>query len=305
VRARARQAGYTEREVHFVERAFDWSTLLGSARTLSLFAERRLIEIRFSSAPDAAAAKALAELAQDLSPDQIVLIVCPRLDRKVMSAAWAKAVEQHGSIQQIWPIEIQRLPAWVRGRLSQRGFQVDAGIAAMIADRVEGNLLAAHQEIEKLAMLYPPGALTSEQILDAVADSARYDVLQLGEAAMRGQQARALKILEGLRAEGVELTLILWAINKDLQWMARVLPLLRAGRDPDSAMNAVGVWRPRQGAMRHALLRLKAEELRGLIEDAANADRAIKGALRRDPWLELEALVGRFAGVPLVRTRVA
>jgi DNA polymerase-3 subunit delta len=132
-------------------------------------------------------------------------------------------------------------------------------------------------------------------------DSARYDVLQLGETAMRGQAARALKILRGLKAEGVELTLVLWGVNKDLQWLARVEYLVRNGQAADAAMAAEHVWRPRQAAMRQALARLKGNTIAGLLGDAARVDRTIKGALKRDPWTEMEALVARFAGVKLAR----
>jgi DNA polymerase III subunit delta len=150
-------------------------------------------------------------------------------------------------------------------------------------------------------LLLPPGPLTAETILDAVADSARFDVLQLGEAAMRGQTARALRILEGLRGEGVEIVLALWGVNKDLQWLARAQYLMSKGQSADSAMNAIFVWRPRQTAMRQALGRLQPGVVRRLLLDAERVDRAIKGVLRTDPWAELEALVARLSGVRLPR----
>ena len=305
VRTGARHAGYGEREVHFVERGFDWSALLAGARNMSLFAERRLIEVRLSQPPDAAGAKALAELTAAPIADQILLVVAPKLDRKALGAAWAVAVEKYGVVQQVWPVDAARLPAWVRDRLARCGFKADQAVATIIADRVEGNLLAADQEIKKLALLREPGLLNVQEVLDAVADSARYDVLQLGEAAMRGQGARALKILDGLRGEGVEAVLILWAVNKDLQWVVRAQFLMRSGHSADSAMNAVGVWRPRQAAMKMALNRLGSTDLEGLIQDASRTDRAIKGALRRDPWMQMQALVARFAGVRLSRACAA
>ena len=280
VRAGARQVGYGDREVHFVERGFDWAALLAGARNMSLFAERRLIEVRLAQPPDAAATKALG-------------------------AAWAVAIAKYGAVQQIWPVDAARLPAWVRDRLARHGFKADPAVAALIADRVEGNLLAANQEIEKLTLLREPGQLDMQEVLDAVADSARYDVLQLGEAAMRGQGARALKVLDGLRGEGVEAVLILWAVNKDLQWVVRAQFLMQSGQSADSAMNAIGVWRPRQAAMKMALGRLKSADLKGLIRDASRTDRAIKGALRLDPWMQMQALVARFAGVRLSRVSAA
>jgi DNA polymerase-3 subunit delta len=151
----------------------------------------------------------------------------------------------------------------------------------------------------------PPGQVTTETVLDAVADSARFDTLQLGEAAMRGQVSRAMRILEGLRGEGVELVLVLWAVNKDLQWIARAQHLMRQGQNADAAMNALYVWRPRQAAMRQALARLKPDAVRGLLGDAARVDRAIKGVLRTDPWIEMEGLVARLCGVQLARATAA
>jgi DNA polymerase III subunit delta len=218
-----------------------------------------------------------------------------------MNSRWVTAVDKHGVVVQVWPLELARLPAWIRERLSRHQLQADAPATQLLAERVEGNLLAAHQEVEKLALLLPPGTLSAETIMDAVADSARFDVLQLGEAAMRGQTARALRILECLRGEGVEPTLMLWAINKDLQWMARAQAMMRSGQTADAAMNALYVWRPRQPAMKQALQRLTQSELQGLLLDAERVDRAIKGVVRTDPWIEFEALVARFAGARLGR----
>lgn len=301
IRQRAREAGYTGRDLHFVERGFDWSALHADTQSLSLFAERRIIEIRLATPNVGDGADTLIDLATQAAPDIIIVVMAPRLDGRAMNAKWVSAIEKQGVVVQIWPIERPRLPAWVQQRLGRHGLRADTAVAATIADRVEGNLLAAHQEIEKLALLHPSGTLTAEDVLDAVVDSARYDVLQLGEVAMRGLAARALKILQGLKQEGVDATLVLWGLNKDLQWLARVKVLMRAGQSADSAMNAEYVWRPRQGAMRTALTRLEASAIRGLIEDAARVDRCIKGALRRDPWTELEALVARLAGLHLAR----
>jgi DNA polymerase-3 subunit delta len=204
-------------------------------------------------------------------------------------------------VVQLWPIELARLPAWIRERLGRHKLQADAGAAALLAERVEGNLLAAHQEVEKLALLLPPGRVTEETVMEAVADSARFDVLQLGEAAMRGQTARALRILEGLHGEDFEPTLVLWALNKDLQWIARAQHLMRRGQNAEGAMNALYVWRPRQAAMKQALMRLKPAAVRAMLLDAERADRAIKGVVRSDPWIEFEALVARLSGARLAR----
>lgn len=306
VRARARSDGFTERDLHVVERGFDWNTLLADSRAMSLFAERKIIEIRMTNpTPGEQGGSAIVELAEQSSPDNVVLVITGKMDGRTQSSKWVSAIEKHGTVVQIWPLDLNRLPGWIRDRLSRHGLQADAAAAAVLAERVEGNLLAAHQEVEKLALLLPSGPVTTQAVLDAVADSARFDVLQLGEAAMRGQVTRALRILEGLRGEGVDAVLALWAINKDLQWIARVQHLMRNGQSADSAMNAVYVWRPRQAAMKQALARLKGDAVRELLLDAGRVDRAIKGVLRADAWVEMEGLLARFAGVRLARSRVA
>jgi DNA polymerase III subunit delta len=302
IRARARKDGFTERDLHSIERGFDWDGLLTESRSMSLFAQRKIIEIRMTNpTPGEQGGAAIIELATQSSPDNLVLVITGKLDGRTQSSKWVSAIEKHGLLVQVWPIELQRLPTWIRERLARHKLNADAAAATLLAERVEGNLLAAHQEVEKLALLLPPGPLSVETVMDAVADSARFDVLQVGEAAMRGQTARALRILEGLRGEGIDATLVLWAVNKDLQWLARAQYLMSSGQSADSAMNAIYVWRPRQVAMKHALSRLPAAAIRALLLDAERVDRSIKGALRNDPWGELEGLVARLSGVKLAR----
>jgi DNA polymerase III subunit delta len=298
IRATARSQGFVERELHVIERGFDWQGLIAGSRSMSLFAERKIVEVRMANAaPGEQGADAIVELAEQSSPDTLVLIIAAKLDGRAQSSRWVSAVEKRGVLVQVWPIDLPRLPAWIRERLGRHKLQADAAAAALLAERVEGNLLAAHQEIEKLALLLPPGPITVETVVDAVADSARFDVLQLGEAAMRGQTARALRILEGLRGEDAEPTLVLWAVNKDLQWIARARNLMRRGQSAESAMNTLYVWRPRQAAMGQALSRTNGHTLRNLVLDAERVDRTIKGVEKGDPWLALERLVARLAGV--------
>jgi DNA polymerase-3 subunit delta len=301
-RAKARGAGYTERELHFVERGFDWAAMRDASRNLSLFADRKLIEVRLGGAsPGEPGTAAMLEFAEQRNDDTVVLVIADKLDGKALSTRWVSGIDKHGLVVQVWPIELPRLPAWIRERMARHKLEVDQPTAAMIADRVEGNLLAAHQEIEKLALLHPPGKVTGEDILEAVVDSARYDVLQLGVAAMQGQLSRAVKILDGLREEGVDATVALWGINKDLTWMSRCAHLMRRGQSADAAMNAEYVWRPRQPAMKVALGRHNIAAIQRMLVDASNVDRAIKGARRTNAWLELQALVARLAGVKLRR----
>jgi DNA polymerase-3 subunit delta len=302
IRAKARARGFTERSVHVVERGFDWQSLLADSRALSLFAERKILEIRMSNpAPGEEGADAIVSLATDGSPDTLVLIITGKLDARTLASRWVSAIEKRGVLVQVWPVDAHRLPAWIRERLARFELDADQEAATLLAERVEGNLLAAHQEIEKLALLAPRGKVTAETIVETVADSARFDVLQLGEAAMRGQAARALRILDGLRGEGVEPPVILWALNKDLQWIARAQHLMRGGQSADAAMSALYVWRARQPAMKAALARLKPSQVRALLIDAERVDLAIKGVVRTDCWLEFERLVARLAGVRIAQ----
>ncbi len=310
VRAAARAQGFSERQVFFVERGFDWQEVRAATQAMSLFAEQRLIEIRLAGAsPGNEGSEVICDIAAQAAGDLLIMVVADKLDARSLSTKWVTAIDKYGVLVQVWPIEATQLPAFVEKRLKRAGLKFDAGVAELIAERVEGNLLAAQQEIDKLALLHTGSAndvaLTVDNVLDAVADSARYDVLQLGMAAMQGNAARALHILDGLQQEGIDAVLVLWGVNKDLQWLARVAFAAARGQGIDSAMMAAGVWKPRQAAMKQALTRLKLPALRAMLVDAAQVDAAIKGANRRNPWLELRGLVARLAGVKLARPKVA
>ena len=306
VRNAARTKGFSERQVFFVERGFDWNELRAATQAMSLFAEQRIIEVRLDGAsPGNEGSEVLCDIAAQAAPDILLLIVTSKLDARSLSTKWVSAIDKQGLVVQVWPVELAQLPSWIERRMQRAGLKAEAGVASLIAERVEGNLLAAQQEIDKLALLYPSDLVTTDTVTSDVADSARYDVLQLGMAAMQGQSSRALRILDGLREEGVDATLVLWGVNKDLQWMARVASSAARGQSVDSAMQSAGVWRPRQAAMKQAIQRLKLTPLRALLFDAAQVDAAIKGVNRRDPWVELRGLVARMAGVRLARAKVA
>ena len=306
LRAAARGKGFTERQVFFVERGFDWNELRAATQAMSLFAEQRILEVRLDGAsPGNEGSQVLCDIAAQAAQDILLMIVSNKLDARSLTTKWVSAIDKHGLLVQVWPVELAQLPAWIERRMQSAGLKSESGVAALIAERVEGNLLAAQQEIDKLALLYPDEQVTTETVTSDVADSARYDVLQLGIAAMLGQSSRALRIIDGLREEGVDATLVLWGVNKDLQWLARVAASTAKGQSVDSAMQSAGVWRPRQTAMKQALQRLKLTPLRALLFDAAQVDAAIKGVNRRDPWVELRGLVARMAGVKLLRAKVA
>jgi DNA polymerase III subunit delta len=283
VRARARAAGFSEREVHFPERAGDWETLRGAAQSLSLFGARRVLEIRMASGkPGTAGNAVLVALLEARVPDTLLLILAPRLEREAQSADWVRAVEEHGAWVQVWPVETPRLAAWLRARCRRLGLDASDEALALLAERTEGNLLAAHQELGKLALLAGEGPVTPETVLDAVADSARFDVFQLSDAVLAGAAARALRVLAGLRAEGAEPTLVLWALTRALRDAWNTL----AG----SADGARGGWQRRSAALDRARRRAPRMPFAALTARAARADRIIKGRLAGNAWDELTLL---------------
>jgi DNA polymerase III subunit delta len=289
VRARARGAGFTEREVHFIERAADWDEVRASAANLSLFGARRVVEIRLTSAkPGVVGNATLVALLEAHDPDTLFLILTPRLDRDAQGADWVRSVEAHGAWVQIWPVDSQRLVAWLKGRCRRMKLDASDEALELLAARTEGNLLAAHQELTKLALLAPEGRVTPDTVLASVADSARFDVFGLGEAVLAGEAARALRVLAGLRAEGTEPTLVLWALNRALRdvWSAR------GGERPPA-------WQQRhRAALEQALRRASRLPFTALAQRAARVDRMIKGRVVGDAWDELALLAADICGQP-------
>jgi DNA polymerase-3 subunit delta len=300
VRARARAEGYSGRELFITERAFDWSELLASSQSLSLFAERRIIEVRMPSPrPGKEGGAVLARLASDPAPDTLLMVLTTRPERDTWSTAWFKAIEKNGVFVQSRPVEIGRLPQWIIGRAARHGLTIDAEGALLLAERVEGNLLAAHQEIEKLALLHEGGSVTVEDVQSAVANSARYDVFQLGEAALDGDAARCLRILAGLRAEGAEPPLVLWSVCREL----RALADARSGTDTPAGY---GQQAERRAALlRRAVARTADQPLGPLFAGAARVDRQVKGLACGDPWTSLTGLVAALAGARIPSAPVA
>ncbi|HEY8508262.1 MAG TPA: DNA polymerase III subunit delta [Steroidobacteraceae bacterium] len=290
IRARAKAAGFTERETHFMERGADWNDVRASANNLSLFAERRLIEVRLpSTKPGVAGAAALTSLVQSKDPDRVLLITAPRLDKDAQNAEWVRAVEAEGALVQIWPVDPGKLVGWLRARFRKAGLQATDDALEVLAERTEGNLLAAQQEIDKLCLLAGSDQVTAEDVLASVADSARFDVFQLSEAVMAGDADRALRILAGLRAEGVEATLVLWA-------------LIKAQRDIWAALHAPPGQRPRAwarqaAALERALRRAPKLPFARLADRAERTDRMIKGRTPcGDPWDEMALLAAEMCG---------
>jgi DNA polymerase-3 subunit delta len=296
VRKRARAAGHAEREIHFAERGLDWADLRASASTRSLFGDRKIVEVRLPTGkPGAAGSAVLAELAGRDDPDTLLLVLSGRLDRDAQGAEWVRAIESRGAWLAVWPVDPPRLPEWLRARARTLGLTLEDGATALLAERTEGNLLAAAQELERIALTAPSTTITAATVEASVADSARFDVFQLGAAVVAADPGRALRVLEGLRAEGVEGTLVLWALLRELRavWEAR---------SGDSPRGAYRGGRATPG-LEAAARRLPREAFRSLTERAARADRMLKGQQPGDGWDELMLLAAAFAGARTPRVR--
>jgi len=301
LRAAARAQGYSEREVLQVETGFDWSALAAAGSNLSLFAERRLIELRMPSGkPGDAGSKALSAYAAAATLDNLLLISCGKLDKQQQKSKWFTALEGAGAVIQIWPVEPPALPGWIGQRLRSRGLQPTVEAAQLLAERVEGNLLAAAQEVEKLALLCGAGPLDAEQVRSAVADSARYDVFELADTALAGDGARCARVLEGLRGEGDEPVLILWALVREVRALAQIAAGQAGGTPLDTLLQQHKVWDKRKPLYLAALKRHNLRRWRALLRRAARLDRICKGAEPGNPWDELLQFSLLMAGVRIV-----
>ena len=296
IRLAARTQGYTEREIHQAEGRFDWSGLVNIGSNLSLFADRRLIDIRIPSGkPGTDGSKALQNYCAALPLDTVTLVTLPKLDRSSSSAKWFTALEQAGVSIAIYPVGIEQLPRWIGERLAQQNQQADHDTLRFLSQKVEGNLLAAQQEIRKLALLFPGGPLSFSRVREAVLDVARYDVFKLTDALLMGDTARSIRILTGLRNEGEAATLILWAISRELRLLARLKNKQQGVAPTAQQMREIGVWENRQPLIEKALQKISLNALIAALHQAAAIDRMIKGLDSDDPWLALQRLVSNLS----------
>lgn len=281
VRQAAKAAGYGDRELWYGEAGFDWGQLLEACDTCALFGGRRVLDLRLTAKPDKAGAAALSRYAERPPEDAILLLTLPRLAAAEQKGHWFQALDRLGVVVQVWPLEGEKLLRWLDRRLAAKGLLVDQGGLRLLAARVEGNLLAAAQEIEKLHILYGKGRLSDEQILKAVADSARYDVFDLAEEVVRGQPAKVYRVLLGLKAEGVAPAVVLWALAREIRLLVQLQAETGA---PEALFARHGVWESRRAALSAAARRLDRAGLHRALLLAARADRIIKGLEKGDAW---------------------
>lgn len=297
IRARSRAEGYTERNVLTVDSGFKWSELAFTGNSQSLFAARRILELRIPTGkPGTEGSEALQRYCEGLPPDTITLVCLPGVDWRAQKAGWFEALDRAGVAVEAKPVTRKALPDWLAGRLRAQNQEADRETLDFIADRVEGNLLAAHQEVQKLALLFPAGPIAFDQAREAVLDVARYDVFSLGEALLDGEVLHLARMMDGLKGEGVAPPLVLWALAEEIRAIGRVLDAIVSGRTPPQLWRDARVWgNAHQNLMHQNCRRFTKEQVEAAIAHAAKVDRMVKGLIRGDVWDELLQLGLRFS----------
>jgi DNA polymerase III subunit delta len=295
VREEAVKQGFAERELLEQDAGFDWGRLSATMQALSLFCSRRLIELRVTTPRlGREGAQAISAYCESPPGDDLLLIIAPNLEHKELKARWVQAVERAGTLLQVRQLEGDRLVGWIEQRLRASGLEPAPGVSALLGERVEGNLLAAAQEVEKLRLLYPAGPLDQTRLTSAIADSARFDVFDLAEAVLVGDRARAQRVLTGLAAEGSAPALVLWVLLRELRMLAEVA-YAAPGGSVAAVLDARKVWPSRRPQVKAALQRLPLSMLHALIGRCAAADREIKGLATGDAWHTLGTIADAMA----------
>jgi len=293
IRQQARQQGCSDREV--IEAgvsSFNWQDILHSASSMSLFAERKLVELRLPSGkPGAEGSKALCEYLDVASGDDVLLIVSGKIDKQSTNSKWYKALDKAGATIQVWPVEAKDLPRWLQQRVRNAGMSIDKDALQLLCDRVEGNLLAAVQEVEKLKLLARDSQITAQTVTAAVSDNARYNLFEMADNALRGDATAGLRMLHGLRGEGTEPPVVLWALAREIRTLYEAQLDCDKGQSAQQALSARRVWKNRMSLMQAALSRHDSRSLSRLLQRIATVDGSIKGFGAGRPWDNLETLI--------------
>ncbi len=296
IRAAAKEQGYIERQIFYVDKDFSWQDFAMTTQNYSLFGDKTLLELRLPSGkPGDQGGKILQQYAQNPPEDKILLIETEKLDAATQKTKWFKAIAGAGDVVQIWPITMDQLPQWLNMRMQRQGLKTDREGLQLLAECVAGNLLAGAQEIEKLALLYGATTLTPEQIAAAINDNARFDIFDLVDIALQGNLTKSCRILANLKASKTEPTLILWALTRELRNLIAMVKDIEAGKSVDAVMQQHRVWRSRLKAIKSALQHHDSKSLKCMLQSCAAIDRIIKGAEVGNVWSEFEALCANMA----------
>ena len=296
VRRVARKAGYGNREILSVEKGFTWHQLGQAADSLSIFSERKLIDLRIPEGkPGTEGGKALTAYCENPPEDTVLLITSGKVAKSAQKARWFQSLDKEGVVIQVWPMEGRDLLQWLQRRFQSLSMQVDQEGISILAARIEGNLLAGAQEVDKLYVLYGAGRLGSQEIRDAVADSSRYDVFKLVDSVLSGKIDRTIKVLQGLKGEGIAEPVILWALAREARILLTIKALLGQGENRESVFKKNQIWDKRKPLVNGALNRLTRKDLEQVLLLSAKADRQIKGRQAGDPWETLLFICQVFA----------
>jgi DNA polymerase-3 subunit delta len=302
VRLVARQNGFSSRDVFRCDNHFDWDQLHNENSALSLFSEKKIIELHLAtSKPGDKGSKALQALCSNPNPDNLILVILPKIDKSAEKSKWMRALESSGVHSQVWPIKSEQMPRWIKQRLLQSGIDASKEAVEILSERVEGNLLAAVQEIEKLTLLAINGTVDATIMSSVVANSARYNLFEFIDKILLGDSQSAVRSLRGLKNEGTDALPLLWAITRELRILVKASDEIVKGAQQDRALKSAGVWDKRIPIFRQALKRCSAPHLRMLLYQASAIDRAIKGMRKADIWEELTTLVLSLSGVQALK----
>ncbi|WP_372809565.1 DNA polymerase III subunit delta [Litorivivens sp.] len=299
IRAAARDQGFIEREVLDADSGFNWGHLTAASQSMSLFGDRKILDLRLNGKLGKDGSQAVVDFCESAGDDTLLMISAGKLDRNALRGKWVKAIESKGALIQIWPIDRSQLPRWLQQRAQQIGLNIDRTGIALLAERVEGNLLAAAQELEKLRILVGDKAVGGDEVNALVASSARYDVFKLIDCVLQGQTTTALKMLAGLRTEGAEGIPMMGAITRELRTLHRCSQMLAQGAGIDRVLDSAGVWDKRKPLYKQTLTKIKERELASLLLLAQKIDLTFKGQQPGQPWELIDQLVCRLSGQKL------
>lgn len=296
IRLAAKNAGYSTREVFSVETGFQWGELVQAADSMSIFADKKIIDLRLPSGkPGTEGAKVLIDYCQHIPEDTLLLITAPKVTAATLKTKWCQALDQVGTIVQVWPLEGAALAQWLQRRAQNRGLQIEQNGIKLLASRVEGNLLAAAQEIEKLYILYGETAVTKQNVEQVVADSARFDVFKLTDSVLAGRMSRANKILNGLKAEGIAAPVVVWALARETRLLINIKTAINQGQNKEAVFKSHRLWDKRKQLVDLALTRVNIQSLQKALLLCSKADRQIKGQEQGDCWETLLSFCRLFS----------
>ena len=291
VRKACKQAGISERQVLHVDPKFNWQQLAEANQSMSLFGERKLIELRVSNKLNDQARKALQAYLHAPNPDNVLMLISPKIETASTKTKWFKQLESQGVWLPLWPIDTAQLPSWLQQRLQQAGYTIDADALALLAEKVDGNLLAGKQEVEKLSLLSQQSHIDAATVMSVVAESARYNVFDLSDAIMSLQLKRSIKVLNGLKAEGIEAPIILWALTRELRICATLKQAQNQGKNLQPLYKTHRIWNNKVQLVNTMLSHCTLSHFQQLIRFSAKIDQSIKGQINQDPWQLMQQLV--------------